>query len=55
MTRKGVGLGDATGVRSTGFAKLRIDDIVAGTVGRAPGVLVTHVSEGRMWQVILPT
>lgn len=55
MTRKGVGLSDATGVRFTGHAELRIHDVVAGTVGGTPGILVTDVSERWVGQVVLPT
>lgn len=48
-------MGNATGVRSASLAEVGTYDIVAGTVGSAPGVLVAHVSEGRVGQVILPT
>ena len=55
VTRKGVGLGNATGVWVASLAEVRIYDIVAGTIGRAPGVFVAHVGERWVGQVILFT
>ena len=55
MWRKGIGLSDAAGVRPTSLAELRVFDVVAGTVGRAPGVFVAHVGERWVGQVILST
>lgn len=45
------GLGNATGLGSTDFAKVRIHDVVAGIAGRAPGVSATHIGEGWVGQV----
>ena len=53
VARQWVGLGHAAGVGITGRAEGGVHDIVAGTVGRAPGVFVAHFGERRMGEVIL--
>jgi hypothetical protein len=55
MARKGIGLGNAAGVRVTSLAEVGIHDVVSGAVGGAPGVFVAHVGERWMGQVILST
>lgn len=50
-----MGLGNTASVGGTSLAEVRIYNVVAGTVCGAPGVLVAHVSEGRVGQVILTT
>ena len=55
MAGQGLGLGNAAGVGKTGLAEVGVDDIVARTIGRAPGVLVANIGEWWMGQVILFT
>ena len=55
VVRQGLGLRNATGVVVASFAELGVRNIVAGTVGRAPGVFVTDDAERWMGQVILFT
>ena len=52
---QGEGLGNAAGVGETGFAEVRVHDVVTGTIGGAPGVFVAYNGEWRVGQVILPT
>jgi len=53
VARQGAGLGHTAGVGITGRAEAGVRDIVAGTVGRAPGVFVAHVGEWWAGEVIL--
>jgi len=55
VVRERLGLGNAAGVGLASLAKVGVRDIVAGTVGRAPGVLVTDHGERGVGQVVLLT
>lgn len=55
MMRERLGLGNAAGVGFASLSEAGVRDIVAGTVGRAPGVFVTDETERWVGQVVLFT
>ena len=55
VARQGIGLGHAAGVGVTGRAEGGVHDVVSGAVGRAPGVLVAHIGERGVREVVLST
>ena len=55
VARQGIGLGHTAGVGLTCRAEAGVHDVVAGTVGGTPGILVAHLGERRVGEVVLST